>query len=130
MNLWVGQSHVFNDDSDGIGHSSKFFVNLVVIATCYGTTVINHMDSVKCMKGAIGMQATTYADFRKDPKKYMDKATGDFEPITITRKNQQNAVLISAEEYNNMIENRYILDNPANREWLQTALEQAKRGQD
>ncbi|WP_239064484.1 MULTISPECIES: type II toxin-antitoxin system Phd/YefM family antitoxin [Levilactobacillus] len=75
------------------------------------------------------MQATTYTDFRKDLKRYMDKATGDFEPITITRKNQQNAVLISEEEYNNMIENRYILDNPANREWLQTSLDQAKRGQ-
>ena len=87
------------------------------------------MDSVECMKGAIGMQATTYADFRKDLKKYMAKATGDFEPITITRKNQQNVVLISAEEYNDMIENRYILDSPANREWLQTSLEQAKRGQ-
>ncbi|MFD1455442.1 type II toxin-antitoxin system Phd/YefM family antitoxin [Levilactobacillus lanxiensis] len=76
------------------------------------------------------MQATTYADFRKDLKKYMAKATDDFEPITITRKNQQNAVLISEEEYNNMIENRYILDNTANREWLQTSLEQSKRGQD
>lgn len=75
------------------------------------------------------MQAITYTDFRKDLKKYMDKATGDFEPIMITRKNQQNAVLISEEEYNNMIENRYILDNPANREWLQTSLEQTERGQ-
>lgn len=58
----------------------------------------------------------------------MDKATGDFEPITITRKNRQNAVLISEEAYNNMLENRYGLDSPANREWLLASLEQAKRG--
>lgn len=75
------------------------------------------------------MEATTYTDFRKDLKKYMDKATGDYEPITITRKNRQNAVLISEEEYNNMLENRYVLENPANREWLQDSLMQAKRGQ-
>lgn len=75
------------------------------------------------------MEATTYTDFRKNLKKYMDKATGDFEPITITRKDHQNAVLISEEEYNNMLENRYILDNPTNREWLQASLKQAKNGQ-
>jgi len=64
------------------------------------------------------MEATTYSDFRKDLKSYMDKATGDFEPITITRKNRKNAVLISEDEYNNMLENRYVLENPTNREWL------------
>ena len=28
-----------------------------------------------------------------------------------------------------MLENRYILDNPTNREWLQASLKQAKDGQ-
>lgn len=28
-----------------------------------------------------------------------------------------------------MLENRYVLENPANREWLQDSLVQAKRGQ-
>lgn len=75
------------------------------------------------------MQATTYTDFRKYLKKYLDKATDDFEPITITRKNQQNVVLISEEKYNNMLENQYVLDNPVNQDWLQDSLKQARRGQ-
>ncbi|MFC6274812.1 type II toxin-antitoxin system Phd/YefM family antitoxin [Levilactobacillus tangyuanensis] len=73
------------------------------------------------------MEATTYSDFRKDLKSYMDKATGDFEPITITRKNRKNAVLISEEEYNNMLENRYVLENPTNREWLRQSLSQVNQ---
>ncbi|MFC6181318.1 type II toxin-antitoxin system Phd/YefM family antitoxin [Lactiplantibacillus daowaiensis] len=74
------------------------------------------------------MEATTFSDFRKELKTYMDKATDDFEPITITRKNRQNAVLISEAEYNNMVENQYILSNPANLSWLQESLVQAKHG--
>jgi len=76
------------------------------------------------------METTTYSDFRKDLEKYMDKTTRDYEPITITRKNCQNAVLISEKEYNNMLENRYLLENPTNQEWLQDSLVQAKRNKD
>jgi len=74
------------------------------------------------------MEATTFSDFRKELKSYMDKATDDFEPVTITRKNRQNAVLISEAEYNNMVENQYILSNPSNLAWLQQSLDQAKHG--
>lgn len=73
------------------------------------------------------METTTYSDFRKDLKNYMDKATGDFEPITITRKNRKNVVLISEEEYNNILENRYVLENPTNREWLRQSLSQVNQ---
>lgn len=75
------------------------------------------------------MESTTFSDFQKELKNYMDRATDDFEPITITRRNRQNAVLISEVEYNNMLENQYILSNPANLSWLQQSLNQAKRGQ-
>lgn len=74
------------------------------------------------------MEATTFSDFRKELKSYMDKATDDFEPVTITRKNRRNAVLISEVEYKNMVENQYILSNPENLAWLQQSLDQAKHG--
>lgn len=74
------------------------------------------------------MEATTYSDFRKELKKYLDKATDDFEPITITRKGNHNAVLISADTYNNMIENQFILGNPTNLKWLEESKAQAQKG--
>ncbi|KRL45861.1 hypothetical protein FD29_GL001862 [Companilactobacillus mindensis DSM 14500] len=74
------------------------------------------------------MEATTYSDFRKELKKYLDKATDDFEPITITRKGNHNAVLISADTYNNMIENQFVLGNPTNLKWLEESKDQAQKG--
>lgn len=75
------------------------------------------------------MEIITYHKFRKNPKHYLDKVTEDFEPVTIARNNHQNAVLMSAEVYHNMRENQYILENPANREWLQESLNQVHQGQ-
>ena len=44
-------------------------------------------------------------------KKYCDKATDDYETVIITRKNDKNVVLMSEEEYNNLMENLYIMSN-------------------
>lgn len=74
------------------------------------------------------MEATTYSNFRNKLKSYIDKATNDYEPITITRKDNRNAVLISAEEYNNMKENQFILGNPNNLKWLEESKMQAENG--
>ncbi len=75
------------------------------------------------------MEIITYHKFRKNPKHYLDKVTEAAEPVTIARKNHQNAVLMSAEVYHNMRENQYILENSANREWLQKSLNQVHQGQ-
>ncbi|EIM05267.1 prevent-host-death family protein [Planococcus antarcticus DSM 14505] len=46
---------------------------------------------------------------------YMNKVTDDFETIVITQK---NVVMISAEEYNNLMGNLHFLDNETNRKHL------------
>ena len=70
------------------------------------------------------METITYLDFRKELKKYFDKATEDAEPIIITRKENRNAVLISEKIYNNMIENQFVLGNPTNLKWLEKSRRQ------
>ncbi|WP_260338427.1 type II toxin-antitoxin system Phd/YefM family antitoxin [Levilactobacillus parabrevis] len=75
------------------------------------------------------MKVITYRNFCKNPKHYLDQVTEGFEPVTITRKSHQNAVLMSAEAYYNMRENQYVLENSANRDWLQESLNQAHQGQ-
>lgn len=57
------------------------------------------------------MIATNYSNVRNNLKKYCDKATDDYETIIITRKNDKNVVLMSEEEYNNLMENLYIMSN-------------------
>ena len=55
------------------------------------------------------MIATNYSEVRNNLKTYCDKATKDYETIIITRKNNENIVLMSKEEYNNLMENLYEL---------------------
>ena len=49
------------------------------------------------------MIATNYSSVRKDLKKYCDKVIDDWEAIIITRKNEKNVVLMSEDEYNNLM---------------------------
>lgn len=57
------------------------------------------------------MIATNYSNIRNNFKKYCDKVTRDYETIIVTRKNDENVVLMSEEEYNNLMENLYIMSN-------------------
>lgn len=45
------------------------------------------------------MQAVSYTKAGNNLKNIIDRACDDYEPYIITRKNGQNAVIISLEEY-------------------------------
>jgi len=74
------------------------------------------------------MDAVSYSDLRQNLKTYMDKVFFDNDPLIITRKNNQNVVLLSIEEYNSLIETSYLLSNEANTEHLKKSIEQYKEG--
>ena len=74
------------------------------------------------------MIATTYTNARANLKKYMEIAREEEEHIVITSKHG-NSVLISEEEYNNLMENLYIMSNPAMVKRIQEGLEQLARGE-
>ena len=57
------------------------------------------------------MIATNYTSARNNLKHYMDHARENCEPVIITGKSG-NSVLMSEDEYNNLIENLYIRSNP------------------
>ncbi|WP_390892237.1 type II toxin-antitoxin system Phd/YefM family antitoxin [Levilactobacillus namurensis] len=56
----------------------------------------------------MNIEVTTYSRFRKNPKRYLDQATYDHEPVTITRKNSPNAVVLLTDVYANLLENQFI----------------------
>jgi antitoxin YefM len=59
------------------------------------------------------MLAVNYTNLRENLKKYCDKVNDDYETIIVTRKNNKNVVMISQEEYNNLLENDFIMSNKA-----------------
>ena len=74
------------------------------------------------------MNAVTYTDLRQNLKTYMDKVFQDSDPLIITRKNNENVILISVNEYNSLLETNYLLSNEANAEHLKRSVAQHKSG--
>jgi antitoxin YefM len=64
------------------------------------------------------MIAVNYSTIRENLRAYCDKVTEDFETIIVTRKDEKNVVMISLEEYNNLMENLFIMSNPKNYNYL------------
>ena len=75
------------------------------------------------------MIAVNYSTARQNFKKICDKAINDFETIIITRERSDNVVLISENEYNNILENLYIRSNQNDYEELLRSIKQLKDGQ-
>jgi antitoxin YefM len=74
------------------------------------------------------MDAITYTDLRQNLKTYMDKVFQDNDPLIVTRKNNENVVLISVAEYNSLMETNYLLSNEANLKHLKKSITQHKSG--
>lgn len=58
----------------------------------------------------------------------MDHARDNYEPVIITAKGG-NSVLMSEEEYNNLMENLFIMSNPAMVAHINKSMEQAAKGE-
>lgn len=74
------------------------------------------------------MLATTISNAIKDFNKTCDDVIQNCEPVIITRNNNDNVVLISQAEYDNLMENVYIRKSKANYTRLLESIEEAKAG--
>jgi antitoxin YefM len=74
------------------------------------------------------MNAVTYTDLRQNMKTYLDRVVQDCAPVIITRKNKENVILISIDEYNSLVETNYLLSNEANVEHLKKSIAQHRAG--
>ncbi|MGD9900626.1 MAG: type II toxin-antitoxin system Phd/YefM family antitoxin [Calditrichaceae bacterium] len=74
------------------------------------------------------MDAVSYSDLRQNLKRYLDKVFQNHDPMIITRKNNENLILISVNEYNSLIETSYLLGNEANARHLQKSIAQLESG--
>lgn len=74
------------------------------------------------------MLAVNYTNLRDNLKKYCDDAVENCEAIFVTRK-QGNVVLISQDEYNNLIENNFIRRNKTYYDRLLESKNQLEQGE-
>ena len=75
------------------------------------------------------MLAVNYSNYREALKHYCDRVNDEAEVLIVTRKAGGNVVVLSEENYNNLIENLYLRSNPANYERLMASVAQLKRGE-
>lgn len=71
---------------------------------------------------------TTYSDFRQKLKSYLDEVFKSHSPLYVTRTKGENIVVLSASDYESLMETFYLLRSPKNAERLQRAIEQYQQG--
>jgi len=74
------------------------------------------------------MNAINYSELRKNLKSTMDKIILDHEPVIITRRNGDNVVMVSYEDYAAIEETAYLLNSPKNAERLREGIKSFEEG--
>jgi len=75
------------------------------------------------------MKAITYSNARKHLRLLIQEVCKNSEPaIIVSNKDNEQAVLISLEDYQSMEETAYLLRTPANRAHLEESLQEAREG--
>lgn len=74
------------------------------------------------------MIATSFSNVRNHFKEVCNRIIQDSEIAVITRENDENVVLMSQAQYDNLMENLHVRNSKANYEWLQESIKQAQNG--
>ena len=74
------------------------------------------------------MLSVNYTSLRKNMKSYFDKVVNEYETMVVTRKNNENVVVLSEDTYNNLMENIHVLGNKENYDWLMESKKQLEEG--
>lgn len=74
------------------------------------------------------MIATNFANIRNNFKEICNQVVQDSDIAIVTRKNNENIVLMSQSYYDNLMENLYIRESKENYDWLKESIKQAEDG--
>lgn len=70
------------------------------------------------------MNVTTFSEARNNLKSVLDKVTNDADCTIITRRDACDAVVMSLDYYNSLMETVHLLKSPANAAHLEKSIEQ------
>lgn len=75
------------------------------------------------------MSAISYNHFRKDPGKVIDEVFDTDEPVTVTRSDGRDVVILSAHEFESWKETMHLLSTRKNASRLRESLRQLGAGE-
>ncbi len=75
------------------------------------------------------MRIVSFTEARNSLKSVLDQVVNDADCTVITRRDSEDAVVMSLDYYNNLMETVYLLKSPANAEHLGESIEQFRRGE-
>ncbi len=74
------------------------------------------------------MKIVSYTDARNNLKDVLDDVVNDADITVITRRDADDAVVMSVDYYSSLMETVYLLRSPANAEHLTRSIEQYRAG--
>lgn len=74
------------------------------------------------------MEITTYSNFRRNLKAFLDKVFDSKSPVFVTRSNGEDVVVISKDEYEGMQETLHLLSSPKNAQRLKESIDEYNKG--
>lgn len=74
------------------------------------------------------MRIVSFTEARNSLKAVLDSVVNDADTAVITRRDAEDAVVMSLEYYNSLMETVHLLRSPANAEHLNRSIEQFKAG--
>ncbi len=75
------------------------------------------------------MQIISFTEARNGLKSVLDRVVNDADCTVITRRDSEDAVVMSLEYYDSLMETVYLLKSPANAEHLRKSIAQFEQGQ-
>lgn len=74
------------------------------------------------------MRVVSFTEARNSLKSVLDNVLNDADATVITRRDAENAVVMSLDYYNSLMETVHLLRSPANAEHLNRSISQFKQG--
>ncbi len=74
------------------------------------------------------MRIVSFTEARNGLKTILNQVTNDADYTVITRRDSEDAVVMSLDSYNSLMETVYLLKSPANAEHLAKSIEQFHQG--
>ena len=74
------------------------------------------------------MQVISYSEARNALKRVLDGVNDNADVTIINRRDAGNAVVMSLDHYNSIMETLYLMQNPANAAYLMESIAQFKAG--
>lgn len=75
------------------------------------------------------MRIVSFTEARNSLKAVLDSVVNDADTVVITRRDAEDAVVMSLDYYNSLMETVHLLRSPANAEHLNRSIAQFKAGQ-